>query len=166
MILVALGTQPHQFTRLLDYVEKLVSSLDIDEDIYIQIGETKNEFSEYFLAKDNIHVEEYFTNFQDLISQADLVVTHGGVGTIVGSVLQNKDVISVPRLGSRGEHINEHQVELVEKLGRDNFIIFANSYPEFEKSYLRYLNNDFVRNKYHSNNERFNNKLYNSIKDF
>lgn len=166
MILVALGTQPHQFTRLLDYVEKLVSSLDIDEDIYIQVGETKNGFSEDFLAKDNIHVEEYFTNFQDLVSQADLLMTHGGVGTIIGSILQDKDVISVPRLGLKGEHINEHQVELVEKLDKDNFIIFANNYPEFEKSYLRYLNNDFARNKYHSNNERFNNKLYNSIKDF
>jgi UDP-N-acetylglucosamine transferase subunit ALG13 len=50
--------------------------------------------------------EEYQRRF----AEADLVIAHAGMGTILGAIEAAKPLIIVPRRASLGEHRNEHQL--------------------------------------------------------
>ena len=58
------------------------------------------------------------------IDEADLVITHGGVGTIFSALKKNKKVIAIPRLEKYGEHINDHQIEICEELEKEGYILY------------------------------------------
>jgi UDP-N-acetylglucosamine transferase subunit ALG13 len=58
------------------------------------------------------------------IEQADLVIAHGGVGTIFSAIKKGKKVIAVPRLEKYGEHINDHQIEICEELEKEGYILY------------------------------------------
>ena len=51
-----------------------------------------------------------------------MVITHGGTGVIIGAVKQGKKVIAVPRLASYGEHVDDHQVQLLREFDGMNLI--------------------------------------------
>ena len=59
---------------------------------------------------DFIQIED----FNPLTRQADLIITHGGVGSIINSIKTGKKVIAVPRLSEFNEHVNDHQVQIVD----------------------------------------------------
>ena len=61
-------------------------------------------------------------DFNNLIEQADLIITHGGVGSIINSIKTGKKVISVPRLAEFHEHINNHQIQIVDTFDKLGFI--------------------------------------------
>ena len=54
--------------------------------------------------------------------EARLIITHGGVGSIVGALKMNKKVIAVPRLKEFNEHVNDHQKQIVENFDKQGFI--------------------------------------------
>lgn len=106
MIFVTLGSQKFQFNRLLKAVDELQS----DETIFAQIGysdyKPKNYEYKKFLDRDE------FTRIMD---SSDIVITHGGTGAIINAVKMGKKVIAVPRLKKYGEHVDDHQIQLVEQ---------------------------------------------------
>ena len=56
-------------------------------------------------------------------NESDLIITHGGVGSIVSSIKKGKKVIAVPRLHKYEEHVNDHQKEIVELFNKKGYII-------------------------------------------
>lgn len=50
-----------------------------------------------------------------MMEKSDIVVTHGGTGAIIGAVKKGKKVIAVPRLARFGEHVDDHQLQLIEQ---------------------------------------------------
>lgn len=57
--------------------------------------------------------------FDDLISRAELIVAHAGMGSILTALQLCKPIIIFPRLASLGEHRNEHQLATAKRfLGR------------------------------------------------
>ncbi len=57
--------------------------------------------------------------FDDLISRAELIVAHAGMGSILTALQSCKPIILFPRRASLGEHRNEHQLATVKRfLGR------------------------------------------------
>lgn len=54
--------------------------------------------------------------------EARIIITHGGVGSIVGSLKMNKKIIAVPRLKQYGEHVNDHQKQIVENFDKQGYI--------------------------------------------
>lgn len=113
MIFVTLGSQKFQFNRLL----QVVDNLETDERIFAQIGysdyKPKNYEFKKFLDRDE------FTNAMDL---ADIVITHGGTGAIINAVKKGKKVIAVPRLKKYGEHVDDHQIQLLDQFAGLNLI--------------------------------------------
>ena len=49
------------------------------------------------------------------MEKANIVITHGGTGAIIGAVKKGKKVIAVPRLAKYGEHVDDHQLQLIKK---------------------------------------------------
>ena len=61
--------------------------------------------------------------FSELIIDCDLLITHGGVGSILTGLKNNKKVIAVPRLSKYGEHVNDHQIQIIERLSEEGYIL-------------------------------------------
>lgn len=158
MILVLLGTQNNSFHRLLEEIDKLVEKGIIKEEILVQAGHTKYESKDMKIF-DLIPSEE-LEKYQE---QADLIITHGGVGSIVGSIKKRKKVIAVPRLHKYHEHVNDHQKQIVETYEKKGYIIGIQNVEELENAILRAK--DFIPKKYESENNG-NEKMLKIIEDF
>lgn len=158
MILVLLGTQNNSFHRLLEKMDELIEKKVIDEKVLVQSGYTNYE-SKNMRVFDLIPQEE-LEKYQE---QADLIITHGGVGSIINSIKKEKKVIAVPRLHKYQEHVNDHQKQIVEAFDRKGYIIGIGSVKELEKAILKAQN--FIPVKYDTK-ERNNSKILKLIEDF
>ena len=118
MILVMLGTQNNNFHRLLEEVDRLIDCKIINEEVIAQIGYTKYE-SKKIRTIDFMPNEE----LEKLEKKANCIITHGGVGSIISSIEKGKKVIAVPRLKRYGEHVNDHQIEIVKSFDELEYII-------------------------------------------
>ena len=147
MILVLLGTQNNSFHRLLEEIEKLIKNKIIDEEVIVQAGYTKYT-SENMQIIDFISKEE----LEKLQERADLIITHGGVGSILLSITKGKKVIAIPRLHEFGEHVNNHQKDIVELFNKKGYIIGIKGIEELEKAIKQIKT--FEPKKYQQNNER------------
>jgi len=118
MIFVTVGTQDKAFTRLIKAVEDAVKLGEITDEVVVQAGATKYK-------SDVINVLNYvaFDEFNNLLKKADIIITHGGVGSILNAVKLGKKVIAVPRLKKYDEHINNHQLQVIEKMTKDGYIL-------------------------------------------
>lgn len=114
MILVTLGTQKQSFNRLLDMIEKS----NINDKIIVQAGYTKYK-SKKMKIRDFVNYQE----MDKLIKQADLIITHGGTGSIVTAIKQGKKVIACPRLKKYGEHVDDHQKQIVDIFSEVGYIL-------------------------------------------
>ena len=155
MTLVILGTQDKSFDRLLRMVEKEIKNNNLKGEVIVQAGQTKFK-SKYMKIFDLIPI----TKFNKLIKEADLVITHGGVGSIIQALKHNKKVIAVPRLARYKEHENDHQIQIVEEFTKNGYILSAKNTKELNKA-LEDVNK-FEPKKYKSNN----NKMVKLIENF
>lgn len=146
MILVLLGTQNNSFHRLLEKIDELIEKGVIDEKVLVQSGYTNYE-SKNMRIFDLIPQEE-LERYQE---QADLIITHGGVGSIISSLKKGKKVIAVPRLHEFQEHVNNHQKQIVESFNRKGYIIGTNGVEKLEEAILKMQ--DFKPIKYEQKNK-------------
>ena len=118
MIFVTLGSQKFQFNILLIELDKLVEEEKICNDIFAQIG-----YSDY--KPKNYEFKEFLDReqFAEFMDKCDTVITHGGTGAIVGAVKRDKKVIAVPRLAKFGEHVDDHQLQIIDQFTNMNFIV-------------------------------------------
>uniref|UniRef100_UPI002635E68C PssE/Cps14G family polysaccharide biosynthesis glycosyltransferase n=1 Tax=uncultured Phascolarctobacterium sp. TaxID=512296 RepID=UPI002635E68C len=117
MIFVCLGSQIFQFNRLVKELDVLVKNGDIKEEIVAQIGAT-DYIPKYFQYKRFMDKEE-FERYQDI---ADVVISHGGTGALIGASKKRKNIIAVPRLAKFGEHVDDHQLQIVKVLESEGYI--------------------------------------------
>ncbi|MBQ2836463.1 MAG: hypothetical protein IJE68_06500 [Clostridia bacterium] len=129
MILVLLGTQNNSFHRLLEEIQKNIDNGNIKEDVVVQKGHTK------FASKEMTLYEELpIDEIQKLIKDANFVITHGGVGSIISSIEQEKKVIAVPRLKKYKEHVNDHQLDIIKSFNDMGHIIGVKGIEELEEA--------------------------------
>ena len=121
MILVTVGTQDKQFTRLLELVQDQIEKGNIKEEVIVQAGYTKYN-------TDKMKIFDFIpsTKFQKYINDADIIITHGGVGSILGSLKLGKRIIAVPRLSKYLEHDNDHQLQICSKFNELGYIKVLN----------------------------------------
>lgn len=117
MILVVVGSQNFQFNRLLIKLDNLVKNGIIKEKIFAQIGvsDYKPKYYEYkdFLKEDELNKK---------IKESNLIIAHGGTGTIISALKLKKKVIGVPRLSKFKEHVDNHQIELIKEFEKMSLI--------------------------------------------
>ena len=78
-----------------------------------------------------------------------MVITHAGTGAIVGALKQGKKVVAVPRLAKYGEHVDDHQIQLLDEFKELNFIEPAYDVKDLEKAIEKCRRNEY--NRYVSN---------------
>ena len=117
MIFVTLGSQKFQFNRLLKKIDQLIAEKFITEPVFAQTGYSDYK-PRYFAYRSFLDREE----FEKQTAEADIVITHGGTGAIIGAVKKGKKVIAVPRRAKYGEHVDDHQLQLVGQFRELNLI--------------------------------------------
>lgn len=151
MIFVSLGTNDKSFDRLLKAIDKEITLGNINDKVIVQSGYTKYE-------SNNMEIIDLMSMdmFNECISNCDLLITHGGVGTILDGLKKNKKILAFPRLMEYGEHVNNHQLEIINKFSSDGYIL-TGEIDDLE-NLLKKLGS-FKPKKYVSNNSKFNKKL-------
>lgn len=156
MIFITLGSQKFQFNRLLKAVDELVSNGEITDDVFAQTGYSYYEPQKYnfkqFLSRDE---------FADIISETDIVITHGGTGAIVGAIKAGKKVIAIPRLEKFGEHVDDHQQQIVYQFKKSDLICGIDECDELVDAIEYSKNHDFK--KYESNTQTIIESIENFI---
>ncbi len=118
MILVILGTQDKVFPRLLELVDKEIEKGNIKEKVVVQAGQTKYE-SKSMEIFDLVPAPE----FDKLLDEADLVITHGGAGSILGAIKRGKKIIACARLAKYKEHHNDHQKQIIGEFRKQGYLL-------------------------------------------
>lgn len=145
MILVLLGTQNNNFNRLLNAIQENIDNGVIDDEVVVQAGFTKFDSKDMKIF--SMIDKEKFSKLQD---DADLIITHGGVGSIISSLEKGKKVIVVPRLKQYGEHVNDHQIQIAERfksLGYVKSVLDINELGKTIKSMKNFIPKEYKRSK-------------------
>ena len=119
MILVTVGTHGMPFDRLLRSLDApaVVAALD-PEPLVVQAGTSR-----YVCRRARQFPYCPRAELDTLLREADLVISHGGIGTLLPAVRQGKHVIAIPRLAAHGEHNDDHQVEICAELARQGALL-------------------------------------------
>ena len=155
MIFITLGSQKFQFNRLLKKIDELIENGTIKEEVFAQTGASdyKPQHYGYVDFMDNGTFSEYE-------AKADIIITHGGTGAIIGAVKKGKKVIAVSRLAKFGEHVDDHQVQLLRQFENMGIIESCYDVDKLSESYNKAIATEYV--PYKSNTDA----IINSIEDY
>lgn len=115
MIFVTVGTHEQPFDRLIRAVDELKKdgTIPADETVFMQTG---------FCTYEPRHCEWNrllsYREMEQLISQARIIITHGGPSSFLAPLRLSKIPIVMPRSVKYGEHVNDHQVDFVAAMAK------------------------------------------------
>jgi UDP-N-acetylglucosamine--N-acetylmuramyl-(pentapeptide) pyrophosphoryl-undecaprenol N-acetylglucosamine transferase len=109
-VVVTLGTyRGYGFPRL---IERLIEILPPETDVLWQTGDTDTSgfgFSGHYAIPEQ--------DLTQAMREADVVISHAGVGTALAALEVGKCPLLVPRRLSLGEHVDDHQIQVARELG-------------------------------------------------
>ncbi|MDR3305131.1 MAG: beta(1,3)galactosyltransferase EpsH [Clostridiales Family XIII bacterium] len=145
MIFAAIGTQNLPFDRLLIRIDELVESGFIQEEVFAQIGHSPYEPKRY-------RFERMIPppRFDGYLDRCDIFLSHGGTGSLVGALKRGKRVVAVPRLRKYGEHVDDHQTEIISLFEESGLLIAAREMDDLEGALRRvrsFVPRPFVGNR-------------------
>lgn len=138
MILVIVGTNYYSFDRLIKEVDLNISNYPT----VIQVGVSSYlpQNTDYFKFKDK-------KSIIDLMKESELVITHGGFGTMMDAINLRKKVIAVPRKIEFNECL-DHQEELVKYFESKNYILGCYEIAKLKDLVDKCLKNEITFSKY------------------
>lgn len=113
MIFVTVGTNEARFDRLLEALEGLPAHTEL----FVQHGPSP-------IRPAGATCTDYvsFEEMVEKMSQAETVVTHAGVGSVLTALLNGTRPIVVPRLERYGEAVDDHQLEFARRASEAGFV--------------------------------------------
>jgi UDP-N-acetylglucosamine transferase subunit ALG13 len=118
--LVSVGNAHQHFTRLVDGVIAIAEHLP--QPVIVQHGHTPCSSGRIrsisFLAMDD---------FEHILSAASLLIVHAGCGALINAVRNGLTPVVMARRKRFKEHIDDHQVEIVDQLVAQDKIVRADS---------------------------------------
>lgn len=147
MIFITVGSQKFQFDRLLKEVDKIIEKGYLKDKVFAQTGFC-NYKPRYFNYKEFLNRDE----FDKYINECEILLTHGGTGAIIGGVKKNKKVIAIPRDKKFGEHVDNHQYEIVKEFYNMGLIYTIENIENLYDSIKQIKNQNFK--EYKSNTKK------------
>jgi UDP-N-acetylglucosamine transferase subunit ALG13 len=159
MIFVTIGSAVKgiEFTRLIKKMDEAAGRLN--EEVVMQIGTVPYEpqNARYFRYAS---YQENLSYFQ----KASLIVGHCGIGTILNALRFRKPFIGVPRKSQYGEHVDDHQIEIAQRLEGKELIEIVYDVENLESSVKEILKRGEKVVKEETSSER--DTLIQTIKNF
>ena len=136
MIFVTVGSQL-PFDRLIQTIDKWAAQ-NPQHPIFAQIGISPYK-PQHIEFCQTMTPEEY----SHYLQQADFIIAHAGMGTIISALETGKQLLLMPRLASQGEHRNDHQLATAKHFAKLAHIIVANNELELVDSINQLCEKDF-----------------------
>lgn len=156
MIFVTVGTHEQSFERLIKEIDELKGNGIIKEDVFIQTG-----FTDYIPKNCEWSKLISFKDMDKKVSDARIVITHGGPASFIAPLQKGKIPIVVPRQFEFNEHVNNHQVDFAKQVEkRKKNIIVVYDIKDLKDKILNY---DKIIKQMNSSNSSNNGKF---CKDF
>lgn len=139
-ILVTVGTALQPFDRLLRYTDEALDALQGPVTGICQTGCSR-------VRPRKLSCKETLTRteFEDEVAHADVIISHAGVGALWSALREGHRPLVAPRYGSRGEHANDHQLEIVEALSREGRIEHIENAAQLREALLRHERGEVPR---------------------
>jgi len=118
MIFVVLGTWEMPFTRPLAEIERAAAQQLLPQPIVVQAGKTSYESR-------HMRIVPFFgrEELERMYEQASLLICQAGVGSIMLGLRKGKKVIGIARRRQFDEHIDDHQLEILEVFAKAGNIL-------------------------------------------
>jgi len=115
-----------KFDRLVQLVANAKKNNVLNEDVIIQTGEGG-------VQPEGLETHETlpFDRIKEILHEADIVVCHGGTGSLITALREGCRVIAVPRRFERGEHYDDHQSEITGAFAERGLLEVADTDEEF-----------------------------------
>ncbi|MDI9589576.1 MAG: glycosyltransferase [Acidobacteriota bacterium] len=113
-----MGSRPYPFDRLFRELDRIIEEGLVHEEVFAQTG-ASTYVPRHFPYQAFLSPDE----FSEKMGQADIVISHGASGSIMGALSRGKKVIAVARLARHGEHINDHQVGINESFSDEGLVL-------------------------------------------
>ena len=147
MIFVTLGSQKFPFDRLLAELDRLIEAGVIREPVFAQTGYSTYT-PRHFAAQAFLDRESFAAKLQE----AEKVITHAGTGAINGAVKAGKQVIALPPLPQYGEHVDDHQTQIIDQFNEMDLILGIQGVEQLEAALAELPTRQF--GSYRSNTHR------------
>lgn len=154
MIFLTVGNWKKGFDRLVREIDTLVEQEVLKGEVITQVGD--GSYQPRYMNSFTYCSPDDFTNY---ISQASLVISHAGVGTIGMVLKQKKPLIVVPRKAQLGEVYNNHQFATARQLEAEGKILVAYETSQLPDRIIQAEN--FVPNPEHGSE-----KLIHAVTEF
>lgn len=119
MIFLTIGTL-FPFGRLIKAVDEAVGEGLIDEQVFAQIG------NDSYKPRHINFVEKLSKGvFDRTVTEASMLISHAGIGSITSALSRGKPLLVMPRLKRFGEHVNDHQVGTARKFEELGHVLVA-----------------------------------------
>ncbi|WP_140492646.1 glycosyltransferase [Bifidobacterium sp. UTBIF-78] len=115
------GVVEFDFSRPLRILDELVAEGVLDGgELVAQRGHAKYVPTRYhsFDFVDGV-------TFERTIDEADLIISHGGVSSLISALRKGKKVIAFPRLARYREHLDDHQTEITSMFADQGYMLYA-----------------------------------------
>ena len=123
-ILVTVGSST--FDSLIQAADKQISAQDYQVTCQTARGGSQSQHHASF---------EFSNDFDQYLTQADIVITHGGAGTIFRLLELGKKFIMVPNL----ERVDDHQLDLAQYVEERGYGIVCRELPQLGQCLKRCL---------------------------
>lgn len=141
MIFVTVGTQL-PFDRMIKLVDQW-AIMQSQQDIFAQIGKTA-------LVPQNLQYTNFINplKFRNKYQQADFIISHAGMGSILSALEYHKPILIFPRRADLNEHRNDHQMATAKHFQQIESIFVAFTEEDFldKLSNMNLLINSFNKN--------------------
>ncbi len=128
MILVSCGTEKYPFNRLAVMVQEFATRQPQRHFIY------QSRVMDIIPQGKNIVVQSMlsYQEFKMAIRQCRRCICHAGIGSIVTALAEGVMPLVIPRRHELGEHVDDHQLQITEKLVDLGMIRVFHSLAELE----------------------------------
>lgn len=130
-VLVTTGTAAeYNFHRLLKIIDSLCSRNVIDAKTLIVQSTDRDYTPKHYKLCHMMPNDE----FQRVMAEADIVISHAGTGTVSAALKMGKRLILFPRLKKYGEHIDDHQLQICQLFTEKSYAMIAKDEEELEQA--------------------------------
>lgn len=130
---VTLGFERRPFDRLLRAIDSGIEQRIISADTLVQRGHSQY-IPKHCASRDFLEYDEMMTS----IREAEIVIAHAGVGTVLLCLKLEKVPILFPRISHLGEHVDDHQVEFAETMQALNRVFVAHNTEQLFDRYRQF----------------------------
>ena len=115
------------FDRLVNLVDQAKRDGLLPERVILQIGDSAQRPR----SVEEVHASLPFDEIKDILRRADIVICHGGTGSLITALQNGCRVIAVPRLFDLGEHYDDHQLEVTSAFAERGWLARVDEKQDF-----------------------------------